>query len=557
MNFPKPRMRLLAAFVLSLGLAACGGGGGNDSVADPVNGDPIADPAIPPSVISTVPVDGAIGVDPLTQIRFVMDQPIDDDSFASDSVLLTSPDVAAPLAAPRVFVDGATIIVTPTNPLPRGARIDVRLVEGILDTDGDALLADFAFSFDAEDFTEVQAQAHEQETEKARANALKLGANGNGMSVFRVDGSDLFYHRIVDGRPTGTALPIIRGGASAVRQENLDIASNGDAQISWLSRENSRNVLRVKRWDSVSQTWANSLNLTPSVLSEVNEFRSEIDNFGGMVAWTLQSTSDNTKQAVFVGFPEAGGDMDEPRGLRLADARRRQLRLSRSGTTSVIAWSEADAFGGYRVAMVSHDRVTGFSQVQNPTAQGRNASIIDAEASSNGYRFVLYSTEDQADADKSTLQLSVAKPGESFGLPLSLFVGSSKLRGAKLVVNDLGVAAVLYGREDGQPGTWFRRYIPGGGFEDAIEITAAEEAPTGTGADQLDVDIDDVGNAYALVSHRGPRTFRQQVTAAVISRLAAPRLGILVDTAAQAPQFARRGNRAPAEHGCTAVLDAP
>ncbi|MCP5070611.1 MAG: Ig-like domain-containing protein [bacterium] len=532
MFFPKPRTRLLAAFALSLGLAACGGGGGNDP-AENGNAGPGNDPTQPPTVVSTLPVDGAAGIDPLASIQFVMNEDIDPASINAASVIIDSPD--ADVAAPRGRVNGNVITFVLEAPLPRGARITARLLAGALDSQGDALENDFAFRFDVEQVREIASQGHETSTLATRVGALRLGSNGNGMSIMRTDAGALLYHRILDGRPSGTALPIVISNATNVNQDNLDIASNGDAQISWLSYENSRRILRVKRWDAVSQTWAQSLTLTPSPLSEVNEFSSEINDAGGMIAWTEQSVSDTSKQAVFVGFPEANGDMDEPYGLRLATARRFGLRFDRSGTESVIAWGEADTSSGYRVAVVSHHQVTGFGSIQTLTAQGQISTVVDAKASSSGYRFLLYKTRDAADANKDALFLAVAKPTESFGLPTRLFAGTGDLSAAKLVVNDAGIASVVYALTDGQPGVWFRRYIPTTGFETAIEITGVAEAPGGSASRGVDVSIDSVGNAVVLASHPGGGSYRQVIVAGVISRVSAPIVGIRLDVAMRAP----------------------
>jgi len=544
MFFPKPRTRLLAAFVLSLGLTACGGGGGNNA-GDAGNAGPGNDPTQPPTVVSTLPVDGAVGVDPLASIQFVMNEDIDPASISAASVIIDSPD--ADVAAPRRSVNGNVITFVLATPLPRGARVTARLLAGALDSEGDALENDFVFSFDVEEAREIASQPHEGTSLATRVGALKLGSNGNGMSIMRTNTGTLLYRRILDGRPSGNSLTVVTSNASNVSQDNLDIASNGDAQISWLSYENSRRILRVKRWDAVSQTWAQSLTLTPSPLSEVNEFRSEINNAGGMIAWTEQSVSDNSKQALFVAFPEANGDLDEPYGLRLATTRRIGLRLNRSGTESVIAWSEADATSGYRVAVVSHHQVTGFGSIQTLTAQDRISKVIDAKASVSGYRFVLYKTRDADDVTKDALFLAVAKPTESFGQPTRLFTGTGGLSTAKLVVNDAGIASVVYALTDSQPGVWFRRYIPTTGLEAAIEITGVAKAPGGSASKAVDVSIDSVGNAVVLASHPGVGSYEQVIVAGVISRLAAPVVGIRLDVARRAPssrsvQIARHPN---------------
>ena len=533
MSLSKFLSRYFAVPILSLGLVACGGGGGGGE--DPDAGGPVVvDPEVAPSLLFTTPANNASDVEIVAPIEFVFDKLIDPTTVTSADITATTSVGTLPTLA--VGADGARIRVTPMSPLPRNALITIQLDATFTDTDGNAPESGAVLRFDTEEAIVGTAQAHEFLSADARLGALSLGANGSGMSMFRVPNGQLWYRRIEFGVPVGSPLRLVSQDASGIEERNLDVASNGDVQAAWRSYENSRNVLRLARWDAVSETWGTFLNLTPGALSQLREVSAEVDNFGGMVAWTEESTSDNTRQAIRVGFPEADGFMDEPITLRLADARRHGLKFERSGTQSVLAWMEGDAFGGLRVAYTSHDRVAGFGSITQGTAQGQVGRIFGVAVSSDGHRFVLLGTRDSSDPDRHSLALAVARPGEAFGAPQPLFAGTSDVSVARIVANDDGVAGVMFAREDGDRGIWLRRWIPATGFEAAVELTAVGQTPRGIESEAIDIKVDDIGNIVALASHASEfGRLEQVISAALLPRIGAPRLGIVLDRAEESP----------------------
>lgn len=533
MSLPKSLMRLAGATFLSIGLAACGGGGGNnDAGGGAGGGGPVVeDPTLPPVLTATVPAQNADQVDPLTAIEFVFNKNIDNNTVDENDIVLTAStgdvDVRFVGAADnriRVLLDA---------PLPRGAAITVDLGDQFADTDGNAPESAFTLRFDTEDIVLQTSVPHENTNEKARLGTMKLGSNGDGMSVFRVGNGQLYYHRIVDGHPTGGATPFVTTTGNYVSPSSLSIATNGDAQVLYSTYTNNRWLLHVQRWDAVSETWASPLNFTPNALSQLREYTGDVDNLGGIVAWTEESINDSSKQAVAVAFPDASGFTADPTYLRLADAQRYSLNFDRSGTQSVLAWIEPDGNNGRRVAMVSHDRAAGFSSIQTRGTPGLFSSIRGVGASTSGYRYVLEAIRDANDDE--LLRLHVAGPGQVFGQPVLLYASARDLRGAKLVVNDAGVASVLFVTGGNEPGVWFRRYVPATGIEAPIDVTGKGRIAVSSSNRTIDLDMDETGNAIALASYNPEGNNEQEIAAAILPRVGTPRVGIVLDTARDRP----------------------
>ncbi len=110
-----------------------------------------------PTVVSTTPANNTTGVAITTTITAIVSEPLDAASVTSTSVLLNNGTISVP--ATLSYTPGSTTItLTPSSPLSEKTLYTVTLKGGlgsdrILDASGNALSADYVWSFTTGDFT--------------------------------------------------------------------------------------------------------------------------------------------------------------------------------------------------------------------------------------------------------------------------------------------------------------------------------------------------------------------------------------------------------------------
>jgi len=140
-------------------IAACGGGSGSTPPPTPT-------PAAAPTVVSTSPADKANDVPMNSTLSVTFSKPMAADSLAATSFKLT------PSVSGTVTPSGATATFTPASPLSPATTYAVTVAAGIKDTTGQALAADYTWSF-----TTAEALPTVVSTDPAQ-NAVKVAVDG-------------------------------------------------------------------------------------------------------------------------------------------------------------------------------------------------------------------------------------------------------------------------------------------------------------------------------------------------------------------------------------------
>jgi Big-like domain-containing protein/K319-like protein len=121
-------------------IAACGGNSGSGP-------PPHQEPA--PTIATTSPADKATDVPLSSNVTVTFSQPMAADSLASMGLKLT------PAVSGTVTPNGATATFSPASPLSPAMKYDVMVPAGVKDTKGQALAADYHFSFTTVDVPTV------------------------------------------------------------------------------------------------------------------------------------------------------------------------------------------------------------------------------------------------------------------------------------------------------------------------------------------------------------------------------------------------------------------
>ena len=137
----------LLALLLALVLAACNGGDGDGGVAD--SGD-----VTPPTIVSTLPVDGASGATRTTAVAVTFSEAVTPAAGGAATLSLSAETLpeALPVTG-TVTINGPLVTFTPSAPsapLPLGTQFTARVDVGLTDLSGNALAAPFTFNFTTE-----------------------------------------------------------------------------------------------------------------------------------------------------------------------------------------------------------------------------------------------------------------------------------------------------------------------------------------------------------------------------------------------------------------------
>ena len=126
----------------SAALIACGGGSGTD-ITPPTTRDTTA-----PTVTATTPTDGAVDVTQNATVSVTFSEPINAVTFTATSVTVVAAGGASGAAvAGTVAMNGTTATFTPTKALAGSTRYTVTITTAVKDLAGNALAADYVWSF--------------------------------------------------------------------------------------------------------------------------------------------------------------------------------------------------------------------------------------------------------------------------------------------------------------------------------------------------------------------------------------------------------------------------
>ncbi len=525
--------RLVAALTLTLFFAGCGGGGGGGGDG----GDPVVvNPFEKPAIVSTSPAQDEQDVAIDRIIEIVFDAPIDGSQNLDDYFTITVD--GSSFAAVAALGPNETVRLESPATFPRDADVDVRIMPGLRDTNGNARETEHAFQFRTEPETVIGSIPHEDVNDPVELMAMKMDNNGDGMSILRQSGGSprILYREMRAGRSFGPVKVAFSGISPFISEENVHLASNGDVQLTYERSLSGRPNLFAVRYDRSTDTWLPELNLTPNGSSVVAEFASAFTQSTGIIAWTEQSITDNDRQAVSIGFPNADGTMGAPFIARLADTKRTSLRVHKQDELSLIAWSEATASGTI-ATVIEHRESTGFSSIMPLSHPVRHSSVRQVIASQNGNRYVLFEQQDPSNTAQGQLYVTHGAPGSLYTAPAPLHGVYARVHSARMVVTPSGTMTVVYGIDGAESGTWMRRFVPGQAPTAPLEISGAD-APVQQS--DLALTIDTQNNAYALWT-RNSALYQQLVRASIFPAVGNPMVNIPVDTNVRKP--ARSGLR--------------
>jgi hypothetical protein len=132
--------------LLALALAACNG---DDGAGSAVPGD-----VTPPTIVSTLPVDGASGVARTTAVTVTFSEAVTPAAVGAATLSLNAETLPEALSvAGTVAINGSLVTFTPSAPsapLALGTLFTARVDVGLTDLSGNALAAPFTFNFTTE-----------------------------------------------------------------------------------------------------------------------------------------------------------------------------------------------------------------------------------------------------------------------------------------------------------------------------------------------------------------------------------------------------------------------
>ena len=213
-------LSLLAPFFLS----ACGGGSSSGS------------DTTPPTVSSTTPADTATGV----ARNSIITATFDEDIFATtvDAASFTLAKPGAGSISSSVSFDGASNVASlnPDNALAILATYTATLTPAITDLSGNALAANYSWSFSTADGLWGSAELIETDnTETTSSPQIAVDNNGNALTVwFQHDGTrwNIWANRF-DGTSWGIATLIETNDAGGAFDPQIAVDNSGNALAVW------------------------------------------------------------------------------------------------------------------------------------------------------------------------------------------------------------------------------------------------------------------------------------------------------------------------------------
>ncbi len=278
-NKQTTRRALCLSLLVPLFLSACRGGGTAPSTPAP---DTTA-----PSVSSTTPAAAATGVARNSSITATFDEDIFAITVDAASFTLAASSTSNTTAG-SVSFDGASNVATfsPNDPLGLLTTYTATLTTAITDLSGNALAADYGWSFTTADGAWGSAgQIESDSTGDARNPQIAINSSGNAIAVWRQsDGTrDNIWANRFNGSSWGTAELIETNDLGRAWRPQIAIDSSGNAIAVWHQFDGTRDNIWANRFDGSSWGTAELI---------------ETDNTGD--AWVPQIAFDSSGNAIAV-----------------------------------------------------------------------------------------------------------------------------------------------------------------------------------------------------------------------------------------------------------------
>lgn len=217
---------LLFAFIL----ATCGGNGGG---GDGEGGDSPA--TISPSVTSTSPADGTTGVATDNDITAQFDEPMDASTITTATFIVQA---GSSNLTGTVTYDSGTRAATfaSSKKMALVTKYTVTITTGVKDIAGNAMVANFVWSFTTRDRIWGMAKVIGETGYDAESPQIAMDSSGNAIAVWsEASGNGIWANRYVVGSGWGTAEII--GTASYTGQPQIAIDSAGNAIAVWVQTD--------------------------------------------------------------------------------------------------------------------------------------------------------------------------------------------------------------------------------------------------------------------------------------------------------------------------------
>ena len=234
-------VHLLFLFSLALILTTCGGSGGGGGPFD----------ATAPSVIITVPVDGATDVATNSLIIAIFDERMDGSTI--DATTFTVSGGGSNLTGTVTYDSGTmTATFTPSGFFSLETQYTATITTGVRDVAGNALNAGYTWSFTSRDGTWGTASPIETgDSGDGTGPQIAIDSTGNGLLVWEgYDGTriNIWANRYVPGTGWDTPAPIETDDSGDANNPQVAVDADGNAIAVWHQSDGIRDNIWANRY---------------------------------------------------------------------------------------------------------------------------------------------------------------------------------------------------------------------------------------------------------------------------------------------------------------------
>jgi hypothetical protein len=270
-------IKLVAVFVFSLGLMACGS---SDTSA--------------PTVTTVSPLSGAVGVARDSVIKGTLSSALFSPSIVANSLTLS------PSATGTVALDASTksVTLTPASNLKILTTYSATLNKGISNLTGELMGSDYNWSFTTEDGDWGTPELLETDNVgNAFQPQIAFDSSGNAIAVwYQNDGTrDNIYANRFNGTNWGTAELIETDDAGNADRPQIAFDSSGNAIAVWYQNDGTRNNIWANRFNGTN--WGTAELIETDDAGNADQPQIAFDSSGNAIAVWYQN--DGTRNNIW------------------------------------------------------------------------------------------------------------------------------------------------------------------------------------------------------------------------------------------------------------------
>ena len=434
---------------------------------------------IPPAVTATTPGDRATGVGTGTTVTATFSEPVT--NVTDVTFLLTANGAPVP---GTVTLDGPTATFAPSAPLANGPTYRATVTTGVKDLSGNALAADYSWSFTAMQSTYWSGPfLLESGSDNAFSPQVAMGGPYGTIVWVQSDGTADSIWATMDGTGMIGAPTLVETGGGKASSPKVAMNAGGHTVVVWVQSDGTADSVWATPNNGTGDNGWGTATVIDGGGGHASSPQVALDNNSNAVAVWVQR--DRNADSIWANRYTPGTGWGAATPIENGKGSASSPRVDADdGGNAVVVWVQPDGMDN----SIWANRYASATGWETPTpieaGEGR-ASSPQVAMDGTGNAIAVWV---QSDGVADSIWANRYTPGTGWGTATLIETGSDNASSAQVAMDNTGSAIAVWVQSDGiADSIWANRYVPETGWGTATPIDD-ESGPASSPQVAMDVD---------------------------------------------------------------------